>query len=259
MSIESLFSCEGKVALVTGAAAGIGFAIAEVMADAGASIVCADWDPAGLETVVDQLTDRGAAAIGVVCDVTVEEDVVRAVAEAVDAFGSLDILFNNAGIAQAPKQLHEMSTDEWSTIIDVHLNGGFLCAREALKVMVAQRSGKIINIASIYGLVGSSGFISVPAYNAAKGALVNLTREMGRCYAPYGINVNCICPGFIRTGFGNNAADDPEVLAHIQEFVPMGRPGTTEELKGVAVLLASGASDYMCGDLIVVDGGAIAR
>jgi len=259
MSLHDLFSCEGKVALVTGAASGIGFAIAEAMADAGASVTCVDRNPAHLAEVVDAVTKKGAKAIAITCDVTKETDVERAVAETVEVFGCLDILFNNAGIAQIPKPLHEMSTDEWNEVIDVDLNGAFLCAREALKVMVPRRSGKIINIASIYGIVGSSGFISVPAYNAAKGALVLLTREMGLCYAPLGINVNGICPGFIKTRFADNALDDPALVASIDQFVPIGRIGTPEDIKGVALLLASGASSYMCGELIAVDGGVLAR
>jgi NAD(P)-dependent dehydrogenase (short-subunit alcohol dehydrogenase family) len=260
MSVESLFSCHGKVALITGAAAGIGLAIAEVMADAGASLACVDRDSHALRAAVDALTVRGAKAIAIVCDVTKEDQVEQAVAQTVRELGALDILFNNAGVAQAPQEMHELSTEEWSRVIDVDLHGSFFFAREALKVMVPRSSGKIINIASIYGLVGSSGFVAVPAYNAAKGAMVNLTREMGRCYAPHGINVNCICPGFIETGFGGkDATDDPAALEQLLAFVPMGRPGTTEEIKGLALLLASRASDYMCGCNIPVDGGAVAR
>jgi NAD(P)-dependent dehydrogenase (short-subunit alcohol dehydrogenase family) len=178
----------------------------------------------------------------------------------VDAFGRLDILFNNAGIAEEePKLLHRYTTGEWNRILAVDLQGVFFCAREALKIMVKQKSGKIINISSVWGLVGSSSIMPVPAYNAAKGAVVNLTRELGLEYAAKGINVNAICPGFYRTNLGGGSSYKPDLIKAVKEFVPMRKMAEPEDLKGTAIYLASSASDYMCGQLIVTDGGMSAK
>jgi len=259
MPFPKPFNLEGKIAVITGGANGLGLAFAEAMAEAGADVVCADIDTQGLEEAVKIIKKIGAKAKAIVCDVTKEEDVKKMIRETMDTFGRLDILFNNAGIAEEePKLLHEYSTQEWNRIIAVDLQGVFYCAREALKVMVPQKSGKIINIASVWGLVGSSGLFPVPAYNAAKGAVVNLTRELGLEYAPMGINVNAICPGFYRTALGGGS-DDPEFVAGVQGFVPMGKMAEPEDLKGTAIYLASEASDYMCGQVVVTDGGIYAK
>ncbi len=135
----------------------------------------------------------------------------------------------------------------------------FFCAREALKVMVEQGSGKIINVASIWGLAGASSIMPIPAYSAAKGAVVNLTRELGLEYAPMGINVNAICPGFFRSRLASGAYDDPDFVAALEEFTPLGKVADPEDIKGLAILLASRASDYMCGQMFVIDGGVLAK
>ncbi len=258
MGMESLFSCEGKVALVTGAASGLGWMFAETMAEAGADVACADIDSEGLARAVSMVAAKGRRAIAIECDVSDEVQVAGMVHTTVRELGGLDILFNNAGVGQFPAPLHELATEDWKRLIDIDLHGAFFCAREALKVMVAQRSGKIINVSSVWGLVGSSRLQPCPAYNAAKGALVNLTRELALCYAPYGINVNAICPGFIKTKIGNSCSDDPEWRQQAEPLVPLGRIGMPEELKGLALLLASDASSYICGDCIAVDGGYLA-
>jgi len=259
MSFPKPFNLEGKVALITGGANGLGLSFAEAMAVAGADVACADIDTKGLDAAVKKIEKIGAKAKAIVCDVTKEADVKEMIKETVDAFGRLDILFNNAGIAEEdPKLLHEYTTEEWDRILAVDLQGVFYCAREALKIMVSQKSGKIINIASVWGLVGSSGLFPVPAYNAAKGAVVNLTRELGLEYASMGINVNAICPGFYRTALGGGS-DDPEFVKGVQGFVPMGKMAEPEDLKGTAIYLASEASDYMCGQVVVTDGGIYAK
>ena len=258
MAIEDLFSCRGKVALVTGAASGLGFMFAQTMAEAGADVACADIDAGGLAEVVEAVKANGRRAIAIPCDVSKEDDVKAMIERTVESLGGLDILFNNAGIAQSPTPVHELATEDWKRLIDIDLHGAFYCAREALKVMVAQRSGKIINISSVWGFVGSSRLQSCPAYNAAKGALITFTRELALCYAPYGINVNAICPGFIKTKIGNSCSDDPKWIEQALPLVPLGRIGMPAELKGLALLLASDASSYMCGDCIAIDGGYLA-
>ena len=259
MTFPKPFNLEKKIALITGGANGLGLAFAEAMAEAGADVVCADIDTKGLDKAVKKIEKTGRKAVAVVCDVTMEEDVKKMMKVTIDTFGRLDILFNNAGIAEVdPKPLHEYTTEEWNRILAVDLQGVFYCAREALKIMVPQRSGKIINIASIFGLVGSSGLFSVPAYNTAKGAVVNLTRELGLEYAAMGINVNAICPGFYRTDLGGGS-DDPEFVKGVEGYVPMGKMAEPDDLKGTAIYLASEASDYMCGQMVVTDGGIYAK
>jgi len=262
MSFPQPFNLDGKVAIVTGAAGGLGVAFAEAMAEAGADVVCVDINPQGLEEMVGKITKIGRKAVSVICDVSKEADVVRMVKETVDTLGRLDILFNNAGIADpklsgAPMLMHEYATEWWNGVLAVDLQGVFYCSREALKIMVKQKSGKIINIASIWGLAGSSSIMPIPAYTAAKGAVVNLTRELGLEYAPMGINVNAICPGFYITNLGGY--DNPDFVATATAFTPSGRLANPEEIKGVAIFLASQASDYICGQMIVADGGISAK
>jgi len=262
MKFPQPFNLDGKVAVVTGASRGLGVAFAEAMAEAGADVVCAGRNVQGLENTVEKVKKIGREGIAVVCDVSKEADVVRMVKETVDTLGRLDILFNNAGIADpklsgAPMLMHEYATEWWNGVLAVDLQGVFYCAREALKVMVRQKSGKIINIASIWGLVGSSSIMPIPAYCAAKGAVVNLTRELGLEYAPLGINVNVLCPGFYVSDLGGY--DDPNFVDLITKFIPSGRVAYPNELKGVAIFLASQASDYMYGQMIVTDGGISAK
>jgi NAD(P)-dependent dehydrogenase (short-subunit alcohol dehydrogenase family) len=259
MSFPKPFNLDGKIALVTGAASGLGVIFAEAMAEAGADVVCADINAEGLQKTVKKIEEIGKKGLAIICDVSKEEDVMRMMKVTGDTFTRLDILFNNAGIAEeVPKPLHEYKTEEWNRILSVDLQGVFFCTREALKIMVKQKSGKIINIASIWGLAGSSSIMPIPAYNAAKGAVVNLTRELGLEYAAIGINVNAICPGFYRTNLGGGS-DDPNFVKAVKEFVPMGKMAEPEDLKGTAIYLASSASDYMCGQTIVTDGGILAK
>jgi NAD(P)-dependent dehydrogenase (short-subunit alcohol dehydrogenase family) len=260
MSFPKPFNLDRKVALVTGAASGLGVVFAEAMAEAGADVVCADINAKGLEKTMKKIGKIGKKGLTVLCDVSKEEDVKRMMKVTVDTFGRLDILFNNAGIAEEePKPLHKYTTGEWNRILAVDLQGVFFCAREALKIMVKQKSGKIINIASVWGLVGSSSIMPVPAYNAAKGAVVNLTRELGLEYAAIGINVNAICPGFYRTSLGGGSSYNPNLIKAVKEFVPKGKMAEPVDLKGTAIYLASSASDYMCGQVIVTDGGMSAK
>jgi NAD(P)-dependent dehydrogenase (short-subunit alcohol dehydrogenase family) len=258
MSNDHLFDLTGKVALVTGAGGGLGTEFAAVMAEAGADVVCADIDEAGARATAEEVTTIGRAGLAVRCDVTRHDEVVSMVEAATARFGRVDVLFNNAGIADpSPAPVHEFDLDDWHQVLDVDLNGVFYCAREVLRVMVPRGSGKIVNVASMWGLAGGSSVFPVPAYNAAKGAVVNLTRELGLEYATRGIQVNALCPGFYRTGLGNY--DDPEFFAAVTGFTPMGRVAEAREIRGPALFLASPASDFMTGQTLVVDGGCMAK
>jgi NAD(P)-dependent dehydrogenase (short-subunit alcohol dehydrogenase family) len=258
MGLPALFSLDGKAALVTGAGRGLGWQFSQMLAEAGADVACADIDEGSAKAAAAAVGGLGRRGSGLRCDVTAEDEVEAMVRRTVEAFGRLDILFNNAGIADpAPYPLHEYPTQNWRRVLSVDLEGVFFCAREALKIMAPRQSGKIINIASMWGLAGSSSLFPAPAYNAAKGAVVNLTRELGLQYAKQGIQVNALCPGFYRTRLG--AFDDPDTVARVEAFIPMGRIAEAAEIKGPALFLASAASDYMTGQTLVTDGGCMAK
>lgn len=256
MKVNSLFDLTGKVAIVTGASSGLGKAFAEAMAEAGADVVCAARRENRLIELADKINKLGCKSLVVPTDVCKEDDVKRMVSETVNKFGKLDIIFNNAGISSMPAPVHECTLEDWNKIINTNLTGVFLCAREAAKQMVKQKSGKIINISSMFGLVGA--LFPVPAYSAAKGAVTNLTREMAIEYAPFGINVNAIAPGFFRTEMGGADAWD-EAVKIMTPTVPLHGVGIPDDLKGTAVYLASKASDYVTGHILVIDGGYTAK
>lgn len=256
MSIASMFDLTGQVALVTGAAAGLGLEICDVLAEAGADVVCADIDEDRLGAAVAQVERHGPRALPVRCDVADEEDVAGLFEAAAARFDHVDILVNNAGIADpVAAAVHEYRTEHWQRVLRVNLDGVFFCSRAALQTMVERKRGKIINIASIWGLTGGASLFPIPAYSAAKGAVVNLTREMALEYAPKNIQVNAICPGFYHTTLGNRAYDDPSFVEQAQAATPMGRIAEASEIRGPALFLASSASDFVTGLMLVADGG----
>lgn len=255
--LDRHFSLTGQVAMVTGAASGLGAEIAVAMAEAGAEVACLDLDAAGLARTADAVREAGREALTRTCDVTAEAEVAAAVAAAVSRFGRLDVLFNNAGVVDRPLgPLHESTTETWRAVLDVNLDGVYFCAREALKVMVGQGSGKVVNIASMWGLAGAANVVPLAAYTAAKGAVVNLTRELGLQYAEAGIQVNALCPGFFATKLGKDLDFDLEERRIA--YTPMRRVAAAAEIRGPAIFLASAASDYMTGQTLVVDGGCLA-
>jgi NAD(P)-dependent dehydrogenase (short-subunit alcohol dehydrogenase family) len=260
MNVLNMFDLSGKVAVITGAGNGLGYQFAEAMAEAGADVVCADIDMARNEVTAARVEALGRKALSIKCDVTREADVASLFQSAEQALGHVDIAFANAGIADlAPQPLHDYPTDNWNAVIAVNLHGVFYTDREALKIMVRQQSGKLINVASMWGLAGASSVAPIPAYNAAKGAVVNLTRELALEYATQNIQVNAICPGFFRTRLAAGAYDDPEFVASITAFTPMGRVADASEIKGTSLYLASSASSFTTGLMLVTDGGCMAK
>jgi 2-deoxy-D-gluconate 3-dehydrogenase len=241
----------GRVALVTGASRGIGRALALALAEAGAHVACAARSTAALGETTAAVEATGRRAVAVTADVTSAEDVERMVGQAVAELGRLDILVNNAG-AVFGKATEKVSAAEWRALLEVDLTGAFLCAQAAGRRMIAQRSGRIINVGSIFGELGTRGFA---AYAAAKAGLHALTRSLAYEWARYGITVNCVAPGYIRTDFNRAVLEDPKTRAEILSRIPLGRVGEAEEVGPLVVYLASDASAFMTGQVIFLDGG----
>lgn len=251
---------DGRTALVTGASSGIGNAIAAAFAGEGANIVIADIrrEPKldHEASVFEKIDDVGGDATFVETDVSDDEEVAEAVETAVDTYGTLDILVNNAGIYHQ-FQVHETNDDVWNDIIDVNLSGSFNMAREALPELKRSDYGKIINLSSIYGLVGGE---NSAAYCASKGGVSNLTRQMALDYAEDEINVNALAPGIIKTAQNHEWREtDEELLENWQNDTPWPRFGEPKDVADAAVFLASDESEFITGHVLSVDGGWTAR
>lgn len=251
--MDLCFDIEGQAAIVTGASSGLGVTFAETLAECGANLVIAARRYEKLAEVSEELSRKyGVRVIPVKTDVTQEEQVINMVETALDNFGSLEILVNNAGIACLSPSV-DMSLKEWKKVIDVNLTGVFLCARTVARDMIEKKYGKIVNIASIYGAVGDI-FPTAPYY-ASKGAVINLTRSLAVEWAPHKINVNAIAPGFFPSEMTAEIFEDEEALKHILSKTPLKRTGEPLDLKAALVYLASPASDYVTGQTIFIDGG----
>jgi len=260
MHVLKMFDLSGKVAVVTGAGNGLGFQITEAMAEAGADVVCADIDMRQNELAATRVEQLGRKALSVKCDVTREAEVAALFQLADKTFGRVDVAFANAGIAEkVGKPLHDYPTESWNAVLNVNLQGVFYTDREALKLMVRQGSGKLINVASMWGLAGAAGVATIPAYTAAKGAVVNLTRELALEYAAHNIQINALCPGFFRTRLGDANYDNPDFVRTLSAFTPMARIAEANEIKGTALYLASQASSFTTGLMLVTDGGCMAK
>jgi NAD(P)-dependent dehydrogenase (short-subunit alcohol dehydrogenase family) len=233
------------------------------MAEAGADVACADIDLPAAEQTAAYARGLGRRAIALKVDVASEASVVAMTAQAVRDLGQLDVVFANAGIAEIRQPIVEATLEQWQRVIDVDLTSVFLTAREAARVMIPRRSGKIISTASIIGFVSVHDGGQTRAYAAAKAGVVNFTRSLGVELAPHNVQVNAIAPTFTRTNIrdGRLIADTPEsaqIRAGIEARTPMGRLGEPADFKGVALFLASAASDLMTGFTVAVDGGWLA-
>lgn len=244
-----MFDLNGKVAVVTGAARGIGQAIAIELARAGADVVISDVIP-GDETV-KKVKKLKRKSFFIKADVSNKKEVENIVNETIKKFGKIDILVNNAGIFH-PGLSEDLSEQEWQKTIDINLKGYFLCAQAVVKHMNKRKTGSIINIASVAGFFG---YVQAAAYCASKGGIINLTNSLAAEWGKYGVRVNTICPGIIETAMTKDILADEKTKQGMLAKIPLARTGKPEDIAGAAVFLASDASSYITGEDIIIDGG----
>lgn len=256
MKAARVFDVGGRVALITGAAQGLGRAMAAALADNGAVLWLLDQDDAALDRTARSLRAGGAAVTARACDVGDARAVAAAVAALLDQHGRLDICIANAGISDPDRApVHETSAAGWQRVLDVNLTGVFNTCKAALGPMRAQRRGKIVTVASMWGLIAPAGLQPRPAYAATKAGVVNLTREIALQYAAEGIQANTLCPGFFRT---ESRPRDAAQAAAMAGYTPMGRIADPAEIAGATLFLCSSASDFVTGSTVVIDGGVTA-
>jgi 2-dehydro-3-deoxy-D-gluconate 5-dehydrogenase len=251
--MNSLFDLTGKVAMVTGASTGLGAAMSIGLAEAGAGLVLVDRGDS-TETA-EYIGTLGRKATVVIEDLSTMEGIRTVVEKGTSAFGKVDILVNNAGIIRRTPAI-DFSEKDWDEVMAINAKTVFFLSQGIAKEMVKRKAGKIINIAS---LLSFSGGITVPSYSASKGAVAQITKALANEWAHLGLNINAIAPGYMVTNNTANLRKDPERTKSISDRIPAGRWGMPEDLKGPVVFLASAASDYLNGHVMLVDGGWMAR
>lgn len=255
MSVQELFDLTGKTAIVTGGGRGLGEQIALAYAEAGTNVAVCSRKIENCQEVSEKIRAQNVGSLALECDVTNQENVKKVVDATLDEFGKIDILVNNSGATWGAR-FAEMPLEKWQKVMNVNATGTFIFSQAAAKEMVSQGHGKIINMASVAGLKGSpEGVMDTVGYNASKGAIISFTRDLGVKLAPKNIQVNAIAPGFFPTKMSKGLLD--YVGDAILNATPAGRFGKDEDIRGVALFLASKASDYVVGQTIVVDGGQI--
>lgn len=248
------FSLKGRIAVVTGAARGIGFAISDALSEAGAEVILTDMDEAAAMKAAAELAGKGRKVHGARLDVTKPREVDRVAGDVLKRHGKVDILVNNAGIAKSFIPAETMDDETWLSVLDVNLNGVFWCCRAFGKSMLERKSGSIINIGSM-----SAEIVNYPQeqvqYNASKAGVHHLTRSLGAEWAPRGVRVNAVAPTYIETELTKGVAADPEIRKHWVDGTPMGRMGQPSEIACAVLFLASDAASLMTGSIMSVDGG----
>ena len=245
------FGLAGKTAMVTGATKGIGFETCKVLANAGADIAAVGRDAEGLSEIAGMISAQGRKCLAVRADLALADDIFRVAKEALEAFGTIDILVNNAGIALVDPLL-DASIEDWDHTMAVNLRAPFLLARSLVPRMIAQKSGKIINVSSQAGVIGLPDH---GAYCASKGGLNLLTKVMTAEWAQFNIQTNAVCPNVILTPMGEKVWGEPEKGDPMKAKTPLGRFGKPVEVADMILYLASPASDFVCGEIMMIDGG----
>jgi 3-oxoacyl-[acyl-carrier protein] reductase len=241
-----------KSALITGSGRGIGSEIAKKLAQAGADVAISDIDLATAKATADEIASEfGHKTVALAADVSKAADVEKMFAGAIDAFSKIDILVNNAGITR-DGLIMRMKEEDWDLVLNINLKSAFLCCKEAARPMMKARSGKIINIASVVGLMGNAGQAN---YSASKAGMIGLTKTLAREFASRSINVNAIAPGFIRTAMTDKLTDAEK--AKLSDQIPMAKLGEPNDVANAALFLSSSLADYITGQVITVDGGLV--
>lgn len=248
----------GKVAIVTGAARGLGAAVARGFAREGASVVAADGDEALGAELASELRDKGCEAVFVRADISSEESVMDLIDVAVERYGRIDVLYNNAGILLDGRDLpaHELTLETWDAVLNVNLRGPFLCAKHAIRQMLKQGGGSIVNVSSRTGQFGCAPKLT--AYSTGKAALIGLTRVMAAAYARSNIRVNAIIPGTMDTPMNRYLFAEGAAREQYRSRIPLGRLGVPADMEGTAVFLACDESAYCTGGVYACDGGVTA-
>lgn len=242
---------EDKVAIITGAARGIGFSIAEMLSEHGATSIIIDLNREAVDAAVQQIDDMGNRSIGFTADVTNSDEIASIFKEIHKEFGKIDILINNAGITK-DGLLMKMKESDWDAVMNVNLKGTFICTQKVCRYMLKSRSGVIINIASVVGIMGNAGQAN---YAASKGGIIALTKSSAREFASRNIRVNAIAPGFIQTEMTDKLPQ--EVIDNYSSAIPLSRMGTVKDVANLCIFLASQEAGYITGQTIQVDGGLI--
>ncbi len=251
-SVRQLFDLNGRVAIVTGGSIGLGYQIAEGLAEAGANLVLCARKQERCQEAAEKFRQLGVKALAVGCDVRSPAEVRQLVDIVVREMGRIDVLVNNAGIAWGAP-VEGMTLDDWNKVIETNLTGTFLCSQAAGKVMIRQGRGKIINIASVAGIAGAPADFQAIGYHASKGGVISFTKDLACKWAEHNINVNAIAPGWFPTHMSQWTLEHQG--ESLLKAIPLRRFGGNHDLKGAAVFLASDASDYVTGHVLVVDGG----
>ncbi len=246
-----MFTLEGKSAIITGSGRGIGAGIAKTFAENGASVVVCDIDENNVNLVVDEINKNGGKAVGIKTDVTNASDVDAMISKCTQEYGSLDIIVNNAGITKDTLCM-KMTEEQWDAVINVNLKGVFLCGKAAYKVMMKQKNGCIINMASIVGIIGNIGQTN---YSATKGGVIAMTKTWAKEFSRRNVRVNAIAPGFINSEM--TAAMPDDIKEKFKSSIPLARLGDPEDIANAALFLSSEASSYITGQVLVVDGGMV--
>jgi len=255
VNAKQLFDLSGRVAIITGGSIGLGRQMAEGLAEMGANLVLCARKEERCRQAAEEIQHLGIKAVALACDVKNPASVQKMVDASLSEFGRIDVLINNAGISWGAR-VEEMRLEDWNKVIEINLTGTFLCAQAVGKVMIQQGRGKIINIASVAGLGGAPPELPAIGYHASKGGVISFTKDLACKWAAHNIQVNAIAPGWFPTHMSNRVLERYKEL--FLSHIPMRRFGNEHDLKGAAVFLASDASNYVTGHVLVVDGGQTA-